>query len=140
MAACIFIACRQAQVPRTFCEICNLTQVSRKVLAQCYKGLEQAFNVAPGSSTARAGPEDLTVRYCNHLNFVQAICKVIIVVARDHGTADGRSPVSIAGGAIYFACLLLGVPKAIKEISVVAGVSDVTIKAVRWCTTRTDKS
>ena len=139
IAACIFIACRQAHVPRTFREICNLTHVSKKVLGQCYKALEQAFNLTPGSSAARAGatgvagPEDLLVRYCNHLDLpphVQAICKDIIVAAREHGIADGRSPVSIAGGAIYFACLLLGVSKAVKDISAVAGVSEGTIKLV----------
>jgi len=139
IAACIFIACRQAHVPRTFREICNLTHVSKKVLGQCYKALEQAFNLTPGSSAARAGaagvagPEDLLVRYCNHLDLppqVQAICKDIIVAAREHGIADGRSPVSIAGGAIYFACLLLGVTKAVKDISMVAGVSEGTIKLV----------
>jgi transcription initiation factor TFIIB len=112
--------------------------VSKKVLGQCYKVLEQAFNLTPDSSAARAGatgvacPEDLLVRYCNHLDFpphVQVICKDI-VVAREHGIADGRSPVSIAGGAIYFACLLLGVSKAVKDISAVACVSEGTIKLV----------
>lgn len=117
IAACIFIACRQAHVPRTFREICDLTHVSKKILGQCYKALEQAFNLTPGASAAHAsnnpatGPENLLVRYCNHLDLppnVQSICSDIIVAARKHGIADGRSPVSIAGGAIYFTCYLLG--------------------------------
>jgi transcription initiation factor TFIIB len=138
IAACIFIACRQAHVPRTFREICTLTHVSKKTLGQCYKTLEQAFNLTPGASAQtgrgapiQTGPEDLLVRYCNHLALppnVQGICKDIIVLAREKGVADGRSPVSVAGGAIYFACHLLGIPKAIKDISVVAGVSEGTIK------------
>lgn len=107
IAACIFIACRQAHVPRTFKEICNLTHVSKKVLGQCYKALEQAFNLQPGAAASHAngpsaGPESLLVRYCNHLNLppnVQGVCSQIIVTAREHGIADGRSPVSIAGGA-----------------------------------------
>lgn len=37
---------------------------------------------------------------------------------------------SIAGGAIYFTCLLLGKPKAARDISAVAGVSEGTIKLV----------
>ncbi|KAI0050030.1 transcription initiation factor IIB [Auriscalpium vulgare] len=142
IAACIFIACRQAHVPRTFREICNLTHVSKKVLGQCYKALEQAFNLTPGAAAARpgsgvsavvTGPEDLLIRYCNHLALpanMQAICKDIIVAAREHGIADGRSPVSIAGGAIYFACHLLGHSKPVKDISSVAGVSEGTIKLV----------
>jgi len=139
IAACIFIACRQAHVPRTFREICNLTNVSKKVLGQCYKALEQAFNLAPGASTLHTaaspstGPENLLVRYCNHLDLppnVQAICGDIIIAARKHGIADGRSPVSIAGGAIYFTCHLLGKVKSVREISLVAGVSEGTIKLV----------
>ncbi|KAJ3500592.1 hypothetical protein NLJ89_g9724 [Agrocybe chaxingu] len=139
IAACIFIACRQAHVPRTFREICNLTHVSKKILGQCYKALEQAFNLSPGASTNTSssspstGPETLLVRYCNHLDLppnVQSICSDIIVAARKHGIADGRSPVSIAGGAIYFTCLLLGKVKSVRDISMVAGVSEGTIKLV----------
>ncbi|KAF8622076.1 hypothetical protein AX15_007221 [Amanita polypyramis BW_CC] len=139
IAACIFIACRQAHVPRTFREICNLTNVSKKVLGQCYKALEQAFNLTPGASAANnsssttSGPENLLVRYCNHLDLpasVQSICSDIIVAAREHGIADGRSPVSIAGGAIYFTCHLLGKQKSVRDISAVAGVSEGTIKLV----------
>ena len=140
IAACIFIACRKAHVPRTFREICNLTHVSKKVLGQCYKQLEQAFNLAPSASdrsanpaTAGTGPEDLLVRYCNHLDLppnVQPICSDIIVKARDLGIALGRSPISVAGGAIYFTCHLLGKPKSMKDISAVAGVSEATIKLV----------
>jgi len=139
IAACIFIACRQAHVPRTFREICNLTHVSKKVLGQCYKALEQAFNLAPGASSLHTasspstGPENLLVRYCNHLDLppnVQAICSDIIIAARKYGIADGRSPVSIAGGAIYFTCHLLGKEKSVRDISAVAGVSEGTIKLV----------
>jgi transcription initiation factor TFIIB len=139
IAACIFIACRQAHVPRTFREICNLTHVSKKALGQCYKALEQAFNLTPGASAQNAapspstGPENLLVRYCNHLDLppnVQSICGDIIIAARKHGIADGRSPISIAGGAIYFTCHLLGKVKSARDISVVAGVSEGTIKLV----------
>jgi len=141
IAACIFIACRQAHVPRTFREICNLTHVSKKVLGQCYKALEQAFNLTPGASQDRhsstpsgtTGPEDLLIRYCNHLDLppnVQPICAEVIKKARELGIADGRSPVSIAGGAIYFTCHLLGKVKPARDISAVAGVSEGTIKLV----------
>ncbi|TFK43809.1 cyclin-like protein [Crucibulum laeve] len=142
IAACIFIACRQAHVPRTFREICNLTHVSKKVLGQCYKALEQAFNLSPGAAASQqhssasspsTGPENLLVRYCNHLDLppnVQSICSDIIQAARKHGIADGRSPVSIAGGAIYFTCHLLGKVKSVRDISAVAGVSEGTIKLV----------
>ncbi|KAI5119602.1 hypothetical protein M0805_005772 [Coniferiporia weirii] len=147
IAACIFIACRQANVPRTFREICNLTHVSKKTLGQCYKTLEKAFNLTAGAGSQPSGnaardansastvtnPEDLLSRYCNHLGLphnVQAICSDVIKLAREYAIADGRSPVSIAGGSIYFTTHLLGLPKSTKEIGGVAGVSEGTIKLV----------
>ena len=90
IAACIFIACRQAHVPRTFREICVLTNVPKKTLGQCYKALEQAFNLTPGAQSnpngnsgngSTTGAEDLLVRYCNHLDLppnIQPICAEII--------------------------------------------------------------
>jgi len=138
IAACIFIACRQAHVPRTFREICQLTHVSKKTLGQCYKALEQAFNLTPGASgdpnmAPSKGPEDLLSRYCNYLDLtpdVQSYARDIIVAAREHGIADGRSPVSIAGGAIFFTTWLMGQEQTAKEISAVAGVSEGTIRIV----------
>jgi transcription initiation factor TFIIB len=107
------------------------------MLVQCYKALEKAFNLTLGSSAARVDdaksvtrPEDILVRFCNRLDLpprVQTICKDIVVAARGRGIADGCNPSSIVGGAIYFVCLLLGVPNAIKEIAA-QGVSEGTIR------------
>lgn len=139
IAACIFIACRQAKVPRSFREICALTHVSKKVLGQCYKQLEQSFNLgAPaangkGQESNSCGPEELLTRYCNYLDlppYVQPICADIIIMAREIGIADGRSPISIAAGAIYYTCHLLGKVRGTKDVSKVAGVSEGTIKLV----------
>jgi transcription initiation factor TFIIB len=105
--------------------------------------MEQAFNLSQkveekGATTSAlvtpgTEPESLLARYCNHLDLppnFQRICADIIGLAREHGIAAGRSPVSIAGGAIFFVCHLLGHPKSSKEISGVAGTSEGTIKLV----------
>ncbi len=43
IATCIFIACRQCEVPRTFREIFALTKVSKKELGRTFKALEKFF-------------------------------------------------------------------------------------------------
>lgn len=136
IAAAIFIACRQAKVPRTFREICNVTRVPKKTLGQCYKVLENAFLQTEEQNkgdTKRTGAADLVTRYCNHLNLevrIETICRSIIETASEQGIAAGRSPVSIAGGAIFFATHLFGCPRTVKDIGSVAGVSEGTIKLV----------
>jgi transcription initiation factor TFIIB len=142
VACCILIACRQANVPRTFKEIHQLTRVPKKTLGQCFKAFEQAFDLsrpAPMDGQDGSGPaggtsaENLLNRYCNQLHLhasVVTACEEVVVTARNHGIADGRSPISIAGAAIYFTSHLLGQAKPTKDICNVAGVSESTIKLV----------
>ncbi|KAH8833885.1 cyclin-like protein [Flagelloscypha sp. PMI_526] len=127
-------------VPRTFREVCNLTNVSKKLLGQCYKALEGAFNLSPGSTaTVRSdgarstGPEQVLARFCNHLAlpaFVERMCFEIVVRARDLGIGESRSPTSIAGAVIHFVCLAVPINKNLTEISQVAGVGESTIRLV----------
>ncbi|EJD01543.1 cyclin-like protein [Fomitiporia mediterranea MF3/22] len=145
IAACIFIACRQAHVPRTFREMCTLTHVPKKTLGQCYKTLEKAFNLAaagsnnttqnsrPDPAATTTNPQDLLARYCNHLglpHLVQSTASEIISIGKEHAFTDGRSPISIASGSIYFTTQLLGVPMTMKDLCENAGVSESTVKLV----------
>jgi transcription initiation factor TFIIB len=133
IAASIFIAYISSGpcAPVRFAKFRTLQTYGRTCLYNATRP-EQALNLTPGSSAARADaksgtrPEDIPMRFCNRLDLpphVQAICTDIAVAPREHGIAGGHSPSWIVGGAIYFACLLLGVPKFIKEIAA-QGVSE----------------
>src|SRR5258707_1988938 len=110
----------------SFKEVCQLTRVPKKIIGQCFKVIEHAFSLTARPSTASAAgtpnasgntdgtgggastgssPEDLLARYCNHLDLhpsVQGVCRDVVLLAREHSVAQGRSLVSIAGGAILF--------------------------------------
>ena len=138
IAACIFVACRQAHIPRTFREICDIMRVSKKLLGHCYKTLVRAFDLAPGLSTNPSGssstaPEALLARYCDQLDLstrVHSVGTDIIVAARNHGIAVGRSPISIAAGAIYYTGHLLGEVKTVQDICAVSSVGESTVKLI----------
>src|SRR5271155_2793168 len=53
IAACIFIACRKANVPRTFKEICALTKVPKNEIGRVYKTIEKLL-VADSQVTVAA--------------------------------------------------------------------------------------
>lgn len=132
---CIFIACRQAHVPRSQLEVADFMRVSRKTLGRCVKTLASSFDLATQGSIATAtSAEKLLVRYCNHLDLspnVQSIYGDVISAARKLAIADGRSPVSIAGGAIYHMCNLFGRDKSLLDICAVAGITENTMKEVQ---------
>lgn len=148
IAGCIFIACRQCKVPRTFNEIFNVTKVSRTQIGRIYKSLEKFFmtqNIqrtsafatdsqdpnATYTATTSTKPSDLCNRFCNMLELpypvVNASSKLADSVTTK-GYLAGRSPLSIVAACIYMASYLMGNGKSAKEISSVVGVSDGTIR------------
>lgn len=150
IAGCIFIACRQLRVPRSFTEIFAVTKVSRKEIGRIYKALEKFFrqrdidrNNAAGldggavpqeetyTATSSTKPSDLCNRFCNLLDLPYQVTSVSAALS-DRVTAmghlAGRSPLSIVAACIYMASALMGRGKSAKEISGVAHVSDGTIR------------
>lgn len=148
IAGCIFIACRQEHVPRTFREIFALTKVPKKEIGRVFKQLEKVFNEQqraeealaqekgdnPGlvsqagyKTTSSTKAHDLMIRYCNNLSLSQActtIAQELSTKAANLGTLAGRSPISSAAACIYLVSYLLRQPKTPRDISAVAGVSD----------------
>lgn len=57
LAACIYIACNNESVPRTFKEICAVSNSSKKDIARCFKMIKSEVETNYTSTT----PTDLIV-------------------------------------------------------------------------------
>lgn len=95
-----------------------------------FKGAtSQDSSYKPTSSTNAV---DLVTRFCSQLGLHQQIfVKVsqgLATKVANIGDLAGRSPLSVAAACIYMASHLLGKPKSAKEIGIMAGVSDGTIR------------
>ncbi|KAJ1334172.1 transcription initiation factor TFIIB [Microdochium nivale] len=146
IAGCIFIACRQADVPRTFREIFALTKVSKKEIGRTFKALEKFLQSNQEANTSRSllhslksdnttstSAPQLCARYCSGLNFnnphlMEKISKQLAEKSSSVKDLAGRSPLSVAAACIYMTSHLMGEPRSSKDIATVAGVSDGTIK------------
>lgn len=151
LAGCLFIACRQCKVPRSFAEIMNLTRVPKKEIGRVYKQLEkflikstedQIKDIESGggianhqqiayTGTTSLKPADLITRFASMIGLqfrVQTIATKLAEKVPSIEQLAGRSPLSTAGACVYFASHLIGKGKSTQEISAVANVSDATIK------------
>lgn len=147
IAGCIFIACRQTGVPRTFREIYSLTKVSKKEIGRVFKQLEAFLQKMGGEdeiaqasaytqtyqAKGSTSAVELCARYCSNLNFrnpvhVENVARSLAEKGTQVADLAGRSPLSVAAACIYMASYLVGEPRNSKEISIVAGVSDGTVK------------
>lgn len=126
-AACLYIACRQEGVPRTFKEIVAVTTVSKKEIGRCFKLILKAHDTNVDIITTG----DFMNRFCSTLGLPREVQKASTHIAKaavDLDIVPGRSPISVAAAAIYMASQASKDKRSQKEIADIAGVADVTIR------------
>jgi len=126
-SACLYIACRQEGVPRTFKEICSVSKTSKKEIGRCFKLILKALETYVDIITT----SDFMNRFCRNLDLTKMVEKAasgIALKAVDMDIVPGRSPISVAAAAIYMASQATDTRKTQKEIGDIAGVADVTIR------------
>ncbi|CAM6082942.1 unnamed protein product [Calypogeia fissa] len=132
LAACLYIACRQEDKPRTFKEICSVANgASKKEIGRAtkfiVKQLEEEMGMSMEMGTIHAG--DFLRRFCSHLGMTNnAVRAATDAVKRSEQLDIRKSPISIAAAAIYMISQLSDDKKQLKDISQVAGVAEVTIR------------
>jgi len=126
-SACLYIACRQEGVPRTFKEICAISKIPKKEIGKCFKLILRSLE----ASVDIIQSEDFMSRFCSNLGLSSTIQRAATHIARKAVELDlvpGRSPVSVAAAAIYLASQASATKKSQKDIGDIAGVADVTIR------------
>jgi len=126
-AACLYIACRQEGVPRTFKEIVAVSTVSKKEIGRCFKLILKAHDTNVDIITTG----DFMHRFCGTLGLPREVQKAATFIAKaavDLDIVPGRSPISVAAAAIYMASQASDDKRNQKEIADIAGVADVTIR------------
>ena len=78
-AACLYMACRQERVPRTFKEICAVSTVSKKEIGRAYKQISRVV-------VERVTPDDLVNRFCSKLGLTRQVRRANRQKCRDWKT------------------------------------------------------
>jgi len=127
VAASLYAACRQCNVPRTLDEIASASRVGRKEIGRTYRFMtrELKLKLMPTS------PQDYISRFCSELKLsgeVQSKSTEILKQADDKELTSGRGPTGVAAAAIYIASILANERRTQREVADIAGVTEVTIR------------
>ena len=126
-ASTLYAACRQCSVPRTLDEIAEVSRVSRKEIGRTYRFVARKL----GLRLLPTSPMDYVPRFCSGLTLqgeIQSRTIEILRQAAERELTSGRGPTGVAAAAIYVACILGGERRTQREVAVVAGVTEVTIR------------
>jgi len=127
VVACVYVSCREMNVPRTIEEIAEISNTDKIFAGKCYRLLVRKLKVRLPSidSTSHlariannAGISERTLRHA-----VQMMSQI-----KDDPISFGKDPCAIAVAVLYGACLDKGEKTSQSRISLAGNVSVVTLR------------
>lgn len=127
LAASVYLACRELETPRTLNEVASASNVPRKKISRDYRLLVHTFDPKiPAIDHVRC-----ITRIANKVGLSEKTKRVAVKIMRQviaMQVSAGKGPMGIAATVLYIACLQAGEMKTQKELSIAAGVTEVTIR------------
>ena len=127
LAASVYLACRELETPRTLSEISASSNVQRKKISRDYRLLVHTFDPKiPAIDHIRC-----LTRIANKVGVTERTKRLAMKIMQSvvaMQVAAGKGPMGIAATVLYIACLHAGEIRTQKELSIAAGVTEVTIR------------
>jgi transcription initiation factor TFIIB len=127
LAASVYLACRELETPRTLNEVSSASNVPRKKISRDYRLLVHTFDPKiPAVDHIRC-----ITRIANKVGISEKTKRMAVKIMRQvvaMQISAGKGPMGIAATVLYIACLQGGEIKTQKELSIAAGVTEVTIR------------
>ncbi|MHA2009017.1 MAG: transcription initiation factor IIB [Promethearchaeota archaeon] len=128
VAACLYIACRKKDIPRTLQEILEEASVSAKNVRRSVSTLVRELNL----KTHSTDPVALVPRYISELGLdseIEVLTKRILTTYISKFSISGKDPKGLCAGAIYLACRIRNVEFTQQQIVNSIGVTEVTLRS-----------
>ena len=126
-AACIYVSCREFNVPRTLREITKVSDIRRKEIT---RGI-RLLNVEFGVKIARLDNGIILNKLANKLNVPESVKREAfkIMNSLDKTIYDGKNPIYLNAAILYVSIHRLKYEVSYKKIADVAETNDVTIRS-----------
>ncbi len=128
VAACLYLASRRKNIPRTLQEIIDDASVSPKDVRRSYSILIRELNIR----ISPTDPISLIPRYINELGLdpdIERIATNILKAYIDKYSVSGKDPKGLCAGAIYLANKIKDRGFTQQYISEVVGITEVTLRS-----------
>jgi transcription initiation factor TFIIB len=127
LAASLYVAVRQAGVPRTLDDISEISDLKPGEVARSYRRIISELDI----KVPLIDPRRYIVKVANNLNFDEKIRRKALELlerVQNKNLAVGKDPISIAASILYIVNLSESKPRTQAEIAKAAGVTEVTVR------------
>jgi transcription initiation factor TFIIB len=127
LAASLYAACRDREVPRTLKDVAAASNVKKKDLARSYRMLVNEMDLKmPVVDAAKCVTKIASRAKVSEKTQRRAL--QILAKAEQARISAGKDPMGLAASAIYVACTLEGESISQREVAKASGVTEVTIR------------
>jgi len=135
IAACVFNACKECNVPRSVNEVATIFDMNSKVLTKGCKNYTEIIrlskiNIKRTQNTGTIKVDDFIERFCYNISLDEGdidIIKIIAIYCEKLNLVYDNTPPAMATGCIYLFCKLKKLDISKKIISENCSISEVTI-------------
>jgi transcription initiation factor TFIIB len=127
MAASLYAACRDGEIPRTLKDVAAVSNIKKKDLARSYRLLHREMDFRMPVADASRCVSVIASR-AKMAEKTQRRAREILLKAKQMGLSAGKDPMGLAASALYVACTLEGEQKTQKDVAEAARVTEVTIR------------
>src|SRR5918912_519548 len=127
LAAAVYIAHRDLEVPKTMKDIAGASNVKRKNIARVYRQLILELDY----KVPNIDPVKCVTRVANNAKLAERTKRQAIDIMdkiKQNEISAGKDPMGLAATVLYMSCIKTGENITQKEISNVAGVTEVTLR------------
>lgn len=128
MCASLYVACREAHLPRTIDEMAELSNTPKKNVLRTYKALLDTLNL----QSVNHNLVEFVNRLGNQINATEQTKRNALGMLSEitkNALITGRSPIVIAAATLYFACVVNNEGMSQRQIAKVAGICTSTIRS-----------
>ena len=127
LAAAVYIAYRDLEVPKTMKDIAAASNIRRKNIARVYRQLILELDY----KVPNPDPVKCIAKIANNTNLTEKTKRRALDIMEkvsENEISAGKDPMGLAATVLYISCIKTGENISQKEISGVAGVTEVTLR------------
>ena len=127
IAASLYAACRDTEIPRTLKDVAEAANVKRKDISRCYRLLHQELELKmPVVDSIQC-----IARISSKLNVTEKTKRLAAKILKEtqkRKESAGKDPMGLAAAALYLSCVKNGVSITQRDLAEAANVTEVTIR------------
>ena len=127
IAACVYVAAKMQDMPKTLNEVAEATKLDKHVIAKTYKLLLRKL----GMKLLPSSPVDFVGRFASELGLspdIQTKTVQMLEKIQKRGLNSGKNPTSLAAVSLYVTALLNKTKVTQTKIAKVSGITETTLR------------